>query len=208
MERPQSSARCAGPTCAVIHGRDRSTSRANGYLAFDHCADGIQNSKGLSLSELRYSLSIPASAVTKLQLHAFDIIALDGDDLRKLPIDSGDRNGGKRMTKFLIGVAVAAVFYSAFPRPVMARHVHSGPGHPAQSIFRATKEIGNPHHPYCDYMAWSYWRRIGAWDGSLDAACLRDPHFIPGECLILGTSAVMTTARLRRKCAPPASAAC
>jgi len=64
--------------------------------------------------------------VTKLQLHAFDIIALDGDDLRKLPIDSGDRNGGKRMTKFLIGVAVAVVFYSAFPSRALKKALVTG----------------------------------------------------------------------------------
>jgi len=62
----------------------------------------------------------------------------------------------------------------------MARHAISS--HPAQSLFCSTREPGNPHSKYCDYIAWSGWRRRGAWDSSLDNACLADPSFIPGEC--------------------------
>jgi len=85
------------------------------------------------------------------------------------------------MMKFrLIGIAV--VLFSVPAGPTMARHVISGPGHPAQSIFCATREAGNPHSKYCDYIAWSGWRRRGGWDSSLDDACLRDPGYVPGEC--------------------------
>ncbi len=51
-----------------------------------------------------------------------------------------------------------------------------------QSIYCATREPGNPHSKYCDYMAWSGWRRRGGWDSSLDNACLMNPHFVPAEC--------------------------
>jgi len=79
-------------------------------------------------------------------------------------------------------IGAAAVLYSALAGPVMARHVISGPGRPAQSLFCATRESGNPHSKYCDYMAWSKWRQRGDWDSSLDNACLRNPSFVPGEC--------------------------
>jgi hypothetical protein len=51
-----------------------------------------------------------------------------------------------------------------------------------QSIYCATREAGNPHSKYCDYLAWSGWRRRGGWDSSLDNACLMNPHFVPAEC--------------------------
>jgi hypothetical protein len=35
--------------------------------------------------------------------------------------------------------------------------------HLGQRIFCATREAGNPHSKYCDYLAWSSWRRRGAW---------------------------------------------
>lgn len=76
----------------------------------------------------------------------------------------------------------AAVYFSVLVGPVMARHVISSPGHPAQSLFCATREAGNPHSKYCDYIAWSKWRQRGAWDSTLDNACLRNPGFVPGEC--------------------------
>jgi hypothetical protein len=62
--------------------------------------------------------------------------------------------------------------------PVTARPVI----HLAQSIYCATREAGNPHSKYCDYIEWSQWRSRGGGDSSLDNACLRDPSFIPGEC--------------------------
>ena len=67
------------------------------------------------------------------------------------------------MTKFRL-IGVAAVFFSVLAGPAMARHVISSPRYPAQSIFCATREAGNPHSKYCDYIAWSSWRRRGAWD--------------------------------------------
>jgi hypothetical protein len=81
------------------------------------------------------------------------------------------------MSKFRL-IGAAAIFFSLLAGPVMARPV----GHPAQSLFCATREAGNPHSKYCDYLAWSKWRQRGAWDSSLDNACLSDPGFIPGEC--------------------------
>jgi hypothetical protein len=84
----------------------------------------------------------------------------------------------ERMLKFgLIGAV--AVFSSVLAGPVMARQLIS---RPAQSIFCATREAGNPHTKYCDYLAWSKWRQRGGWDSSLDNACLQDPGFIPAEC--------------------------
>ena len=85
------------------------------------------------------------------------------------------------MTNFRrIGAAV--VLFSVLAGPAMARHVISSPGHPAQSIFCATREAGNPHSKYCDYIEWSKWRERGSWDASLDNACLRNPAYVPGEC--------------------------
>jgi len=51
-----------------------------------------------------------------------------------------------------------------------------------QSIYCATREAGNPHSKYCDYLAWSFWRRRGGWDSTLDNACLMNPHYVPDEC--------------------------
>jgi hypothetical protein len=85
------------------------------------------------------------------------------------------------MTKFR-RIGVAAFLVSVLTGPAMARHVISSPAHPAQSIYCATREAGNPHSKYCDYMAWSGWRRRGGWDSSLDDACWRNPGFVPGEC--------------------------
>ena len=81
------------------------------------------------------------------------------------------------MTKFgLIGTA--AVCLSVLASPAMARHIN----YSGQSLFCATREVGNPHSKFCDYVAWSKWRQRGGWDGSLDDACLRNPAFVPGEC--------------------------
>jgi hypothetical protein len=74
------------------------------------------------------------------------------------------------MTKFRL-IGVAAVLFSVLAGPTMARHVISRPVYPAQSIFCATREAGNPHSKYCDYIEWSKWRQRGGWDSSLDNAC-------------------------------------
>jgi hypothetical protein len=84
----------------------------------------------------------------------------------------------ERMKKFKL-IGVAAVLFSVLAGPAMARHVIARPG---QSIYCATREAGNPHSKYCDYIAWSGWRRRGSWDSSLDDACWRNPGYIPGEC--------------------------
>lgn len=59
---------------------------------------------------------------------------------------------------------------------------HLPPDAYGQSIYCATREAGNPHSKYCDYIAWSAWRRRGGWDSSLDNACLSNPHYVPQEC--------------------------
>ena len=90
------------------------------------------------------------------------------------------------MTRFA-QIGAAAILFSALVAPAMARHhgrhVVAGPDdQPAESLFCATREPGNPHSKYCDYAEWSKWRSRGAWDSSLDNACLRNPAFVPGEC--------------------------
>ena len=64
--------------------------------------------------------------------------------------------------------------------PAMARPI--GPAPYSQSIYCATRDAGNPHSKLCDYLAWSGWRRRGAWDASLDNACIMNPSFVPSEC--------------------------
>jgi hypothetical protein len=85
------------------------------------------------------------------------------------------------MTRFSLIGALALSFF-VLAGPATARHLMANPGPPAQSIFCATREAGNPHSKYCDYVAWSKWRSRGAWDSSLDNACLYNPAFVPGEC--------------------------
>ena len=85
------------------------------------------------------------------------------------------------MTKFRV-VGVAAVLFSVLAGPAMARQVIYTPGYPAESIFCATRQAGNPHSKYCDFITWSSWRKHGAWDSTLDNACLINPAYIPGEC--------------------------
>jgi hypothetical protein len=78
-------------------------------------------------------------------------------------------------------IGVAAVLLSMPAAPALARHlIH--PAGSAQSLFCATRESGNPHSKFCDYIAWSKWRQRGSWDSSLDNACLQNPGFVPGEC--------------------------
>jgi hypothetical protein len=101
------------------------------------------------------------------------------------------------MTRFrLIGGAIVVLF-SVLAGPVIARHLTSSPGSPAQSVFCATREAGNPHSKYCDYLAWSKWRQRGSWDSSLDNACLVNPGFIPGECSFNQQGRVLFSAPLR-----------
>lgn len=84
----------------------------------------------------------------------------------------------ERMMKLTL-IGAAAVLCSVLAGPATARHATV---HPAQSVYCATREAGNPHTKYCDYIAWSKWRQRGGWDSTLDNACLRNPGFIPGEC--------------------------
>jgi len=76
----------------------------------------------------------------------------------------------------------ALVLLSVLVAPAMARHEHRLRGYSAQSVFCATREPGNPHSKYCDYIAWSKWRQRGSWDSSLDDACFHNPAYVPGEC--------------------------
>ena len=73
----------------------------------------------------------------------------------------------------------AAAAFALVANPATAGHLSRGP---AQSIFCATREAGNPYSKYCDYMAWSAWRRRGDWDSSLDNACWRNPRYVPFGC--------------------------
>lgn len=83
----------------------------------------------------------------------------------------------------IIGAAAAVgVVVGVAAGPAMARHVISSPGRYAQSIYCATREAGNPFSKYCDYVAWSGWRRRGGWDSQLDNACMLDPHYKPPGC--------------------------
>jgi hypothetical protein len=74
-------------------------------------------------------------------------------------------------------ILFAALALVLVMEPVSARQAISG-----QSIFCATRESGNPYSKYCDYLAWSGWRRRGAWDSSLDNACMFNPHYVPYGC--------------------------
>jgi len=79
-------------------------------------------------------------------------------------------------------VGAAAAFFLVLAAPASARRISSSPSHSAQSVFCATREPGNPHSKYCDYIEWSKWRQRGAWDSSLDDACWHNPGYVPGEC--------------------------
>jgi hypothetical protein len=84
------------------------------------------------------------------------------------------------MTKVRL-IGAAAILSSVLAGPAMAYHVIAHPG-PAQSIYCATREAGNPHSKYCDYLAWAKWRSRGGWDSRLDDACSHNPSYIPGKC--------------------------
>jgi hypothetical protein len=79
-----------------------------------------------------------------------------------------------KITILLATLAAAMTAGSAIARP--------GPVSHGQSLFCATRESGNPHSKYCDYIEWSKWRQRGSWDSTLDNACLQNPAFVPGEC--------------------------
>jgi hypothetical protein len=85
------------------------------------------------------------------------------------------------MTKFKV-ICVAVGVLSVLGEPALARNRISVANHVRQSVFCATREPGNPHSKYCDYIAWSKWRQRGAWDSTLDNACLHNPSYVPGEC--------------------------
>jgi hypothetical protein len=91
---------------------------------------------------------------------------------------NGNRMKERRMKLKIIGAAVALVLAVG---PAMAKRV-SSPGRYAQSVYCATREAGNPYSKYCDYIAWSGWRRRGGWDSRLDDACWRNPRYVPSEC--------------------------
>jgi hypothetical protein len=74
----------------------------------------------------------------------------------------------------ILGTAVA---FALAADPTSAGQVYG------QSIFCATRQAGNPYSKYCDYVAWSGWRRRGGWDSSLDNACLSNPHYVPYGCV-------------------------
>jgi hypothetical protein len=74
---------------------------------------------------------------------------------------------------------LGAVLAFALVEPALAGHVSNSGG----SIFCATREAGNPYSKYCDYLAWSGWRRRGGWDSTLDNACLRNPQYVPYGCV-------------------------
>jgi hypothetical protein len=77
-------------------------------------------------------------------------------------------------------ILLTAATVVAATAPAMARPI--APVSYGQSIYCATREAGNPHSRYCDYLAWSGWRRRGGWDSTLDNACLMNPGFVPSEC--------------------------
>jgi hypothetical protein len=81
-----------------------------------------------------------------------------------------------KATILLTVMTAATVAASAMARPPAT------PSRPSESLYCATREAGNPHSKYCDYMGWSQWRWRGGWDASLDNACLRDPGYIPPDC--------------------------
>jgi len=82
------------------------------------------------------------------------------------------------------GILGATVALALAAGPAMARQAISSPRHYAQSIYCATREAGNPYSKYCDYIAWSGWRRRGGWGSQLDDACLRNPAYVPPDCWV------------------------
>jgi len=79
-------------------------------------------------------------------------------------------------------VGAAIISLCVIGSPAIARDENPAVSPPAQSIYCATREPGNPHSKYCDYTAWSKAREIAAWNGSLDDACARNPAYVPPEC--------------------------
>ena len=87
------------------------------------------------------------------------------------------------MTKLaLLGAAVIVMTYTSSPATAQHRVA------PAVNPYTAGdwcpgREPGNPYSKEEDYMAWSGWRRRGAWDSSLDNACLSNPQYVPYGCV-------------------------
>jgi hypothetical protein len=76
-------------------------------------------------------------------------------------------------------LSAAVVLSSLLAAPAMGRHVVTTPGRYAQSYYCTTRDPGNPYSAKDDYMTWSAWRRLGAWDSRGDDACLRNPWYSP-----------------------------
>ena len=79
-------------------------------------------------------------------------------------------------------IGAAAISICVMAGPSIARDAAPGASTPAESIYCATRDTGNPHSKYCDYLAWSKAREVAAWNSSLDDACIKDPTFVPAEC--------------------------
>lgn len=78
-----------------------------------------------------------------------------------------------KIFRVAIVLALATAPASAKPRSTQS---------PAQSIYCATREAGNPYSRFCDFEAWSLWRARGGWDSQLDDACWRNPQYVPVGC--------------------------
>jgi hypothetical protein len=76
----------------------------------------------------------------------------------------------------------AVVFFAFVVAPATAKHANSGPHRYVQSIYCATREMGNPYSKYCDYNGWTAWRRRGGWDSRLDDICSYNPAYVPPGC--------------------------
>ena len=85
------------------------------------------------------------------------------------------------MTTFRL-IGAAAISVCVMGSPSIAQDESPGARPPGESIYCATRETGNPHSKYCDYMAWSKAREVAVWNGSLDDACIKNPAFVPAEC--------------------------
>ena len=81
--------------------------------------------------------------------------------------------------RILVAAMTLGMVLGAAAEPAMARQPIAPGG---QSIYCATREMGNPFSKLCDYVAWSKWRSRGGWDASLDNACYFNPHYKPVGC--------------------------
>jgi hypothetical protein len=127
----------------------------------------LQRCLRLALRDLDY-LNRPCGQTQNRQRNATILCRLSSHRMRE-----------RMMTFKILGAAVAL---AALAGPAVARHAMSSPAYPSQSVYCATREMGNPYSKYCDYIAWSGWRRRGGWDSRLDDACMRNPGFVPSGC--------------------------